>query len=211
MRAIILYVFIIGSVVVMSIQSSEQSVDAQMSVKGAVQVPLKIVPVLHEASGILNHAEEVAVHLQKAEESAPAVESSDKSSVEVNGGLELNSVNGISLYDSPEAVVSKLGEPVSKSVDQLWGDLAVYEYPDMEIAFYGSFIQYVNIERDQPLMIDGETLSITESSLHKVFGQPDYIAEDGIVYQRDDAVLKLFLDEETHEPQYVSYYHIATV
>lgn len=201
MRAIILYVFIIVSVIAMGLQPPEQSADAQVSVRDVV-APLMIMPALYEPSGLLNHAEEVSMYLEADNaEPQPAAESA----------VELDSVNGISLYDSPEAVVSKLGEPVSKSVDEIWGDLEVYAYPDMEIAFYGEFIQYVNIEADKDLQVDGETLSITKSALTEAFGQPDYTAEDGIVFLRDDAVLKLFLDEETHEPQYVSYYHIATV
>lgn len=207
MRAIILYVFIIVSVIAMGLQSPEQSADAQIPVRN-VAAPLVIMPALYEPSGLLNHAEEVSLYLEADNaEPQPAAENV----AAPHHALELDSVNGISLYDSPEAVVSKLGEPVSKSVDEIWGDLAVYQYPDMEIAFYGEFIQYVNIEADENLQVDGETLSITESALTEAFGQPDYTAEDGIVFQRNDAVLKLFLDEETHEPQYVSYYHIATV
>ncbi|RJX39054.1 hypothetical protein D3P09_16265 [Paenibacillus pinisoli] len=207
MKAIILYVFIIASVIATGLQSPEQTADAQLSVK-SVAAPLIIMPALYEPSGSLNHAEEVSMYLEAEHaEPQPAAESDAAS----HHDLELNSVNGISLYDSPEAVVSKLGEPAGKSVDEIWGDLTVYQYPDVEVAFYGEFIQYVNIEADKELQVDGETLSITESALTEAFGQPDYTAEDGIVFQRDDAVLKLFLDEETHEPQYVSYYHIATV
>ncbi|RJE85102.1 hypothetical protein D3P07_21260 [Paenibacillus sp. 1011MAR3C5] len=213
MRAIILYVFIIVSVVAMGMQSSEQPADAQMTMKHVAGVPLVMMPAIYDSTGHMNHAEEASMYLQ-TDDGEPASEPpqpSEESIALADNGLDLDSVNGISLYDNPEAVVSKLGEPVSKSVDEIWGDLAVYAYPDMEIAFYGEFIQYVNIEADEALQVDGVTLSITESALKKAFGQPDYTAEDGIVFQRDDAVLKLFFDEATREPQYVSYYHIATV
>ncbi|MFF2886216.1 hypothetical protein [Paenibacillus sp. NPDC057967] len=213
MRAIILYVFIIVSVVAMGIQSSEQQADAQMPLRHVAGASLAIVPAIYDTTGLMNHAEEASMYVQAEDEDPAAEPQTSEASIALSegNGFELDSVNGISLYDTPEAVVSKLGEPVSKSVDDLWGDLEVYEYSDMEIAFYGEFIQYVNIEADKALQVDGETLSITKSALTKAFGQPDYTAEDGIVFQRDDAVLKLFLDEETHEPQYVSYYHIATV
>lgn len=209
MRAIILYVFIIASVVAVGIESSNQTADVQMQERNTVQMPIALVSAFYETSMAMSHAEEASYYTQ-SEEAAPVIEPSDEGEASERK-LGLKSVNGITLYDNPEAVVAKLGDPVSKSVDEVWGDLMIYQYPDMEIAFAGEFIQYVNIEASKQLTVDGETLSISKKSLTEAFGKPDFIAEDGIVFQQDDAVLKLFLDEETDEPLYVSYYHIATV
>ncbi|MHA7966421.1 hypothetical protein ACX93W_20040 [Paenibacillus sp. CAU 1782] len=124
---------------------------------------------------------------------------------------KLKTVCGVSLYDSREDVVAKLGEPSVIQTDEFFADLEVYQYEGLRVAFMGEFIQYVDIELTHGLELDGIPVESTKEALVKALGEPDYKAEDGIVFQRDEALLKLFLDPETGKPYAISYYHIATV
>lgn len=125
--------------------------------------------------------------------------------------LLLDSVGGISLYDSPESVVAKLGEPERITRDELLSELELYQYPSLTVAFHGEYVQYVDVPAREMIVIDGKEIPMTEAGLSAYLGSPDFIAEDGIVFQRGEALLKLFIDSETKKPVYASYYHIATV
>lgn len=123
----------------------------------------------------------------------------------------LQSVEGVTLYDTPESIVSKLGEPDKIEHDEIWPELTIYYYPSARVAFYSGQVQYVDVPAAEHIMINEIDVPMTEAGLKACLGQPDFLAEDGIVFQRAEAVLKLFLDESTREPLYVSYYHMATV
>ncbi|MCR2806551.1 hypothetical protein [Paenibacillus soyae] len=125
--------------------------------------------------------------------------------------LLLKSVGGISLYDTPESVVAKLGDPERIAQDELLSELKLYHYPSLTVAFYGEYVQYVDVPAGEMIVIDGKDIPMTEAGLTAYLGSPDYIAEDGIVFQRGEALLKLFIDSDTKKPIYASYYHIATV
>ncbi|OBR67999.1 hypothetical protein A7K91_18900 [Paenibacillus oryzae] len=144
--------------------------------------------------------------------SATESESSEQSAATAEPAtFKLETVCGISLYDSREDVVAKLGQPSEIDKDEFFADLEVYRYEGLRVAFAGDFIQYVDIDPAHGLDIDGNPVEATREALVKALGEPDYKAEDGIVFQRDEALLKLFLDPQTGKPQAVSYYHIATV
>lgn len=130
---------------------------------------------------------------------------------ELQAEYSLSTVNGVSLYDNPASVVSKLGKPLGIRGDEWRTDLVIYDYSGIQIAFTDGYIQYVIIELSQQLVIDGEPLEASRDTLIAALGQPDYIAEDGIVFQRDEALLKLFIDMVTNEVSHISYYHIASV
>jgi hypothetical protein len=123
----------------------------------------------------------------------------------------LNSVGGVSLYDTPESVISKLGEPDKIEQDEIWSELEIYYYPSVRVAFYSEQVHYVDVPAAEQIIINDKSVPMTEDGLKACLGQPDFIAEDGIVFQRSEAVLKLFFDESTGEPLYASFYHIATV
>ncbi|RIX48707.1 hypothetical protein D3P08_23710 [Paenibacillus nanensis] len=108
-------------------------------------------------------------------------------------------------------MTSKLGEPEKIEQDEFWQELDIYYYPDVHVAFYDGLVQYVEVPLAEQIEINGKSVPMTEEGLKACLGQPDFIAEDGIVFQRDEAVLKLFIDESTRKPLYASFYHIATV
>ncbi|MFF2090223.1 hypothetical protein [Paenibacillus sp. NPDC058174] len=124
----------------------------------------------------------------------------------------LHSVNGLTLDDDPAAVADKLGQPQSVVQDEWLPELQVYEYPDMDIAFRDGWFDYVEIAGGaNKLQIDDNELSATEAAIKEALGEPDFIAEDGIVFQRGEALLKLFIDPDTGKLQSIAYYHIASV
>lgn len=126
--------------------------------------------------------------------------------------LTLDEVEGISLYDTPADVILKLGEPIQQYEDSFWAEMTIYEYEHFTIAFYDQQLEYLEtVGAVEEIVIDGQAVALTEQGLRDWLGEPDYIAEDGIVFQRGEALLKLFLDEETGRPLYASYYHIASV
>jgi len=127
-------------------------------------------------------------------------------------GILLRSVQELTLYDDRAAVIGKLGEPRGVTQDEFYSDLVIMEYEDLRVVFSGEYIQAIDIPGDaKEILLDDVTVPMTVADLKDVLGEPDYIAEDGIVFQRDEALLKLFLDEETGELAYISYYHLATV
>jgi hypothetical protein len=152
--------------------------------------------------------------MRNAEDAISATESDspEQSAATVQpAAFKLDTVCGISLYDSRDDVVVKLGQPSVIDKDEFFADLEVYRYEGLRVAFAGDFIQYVDIDPTHGLDIDGKPVEATREALVKALGEPDYKAEDGIVFQRDEALLKLFLDPQTGKPQAISYYHIATV
>ncbi|WP_042162657.1 hypothetical protein [Paenibacillus gorillae] len=124
----------------------------------------------------------------------------------------LHSVNGLTLDDDPAAVADKLGKPQNVVQDEWLAELQIYEYTDMDIAFRDGWLDYVEISGGADvLQIDGNELPATEAAIREALGQPDFIAEDGIVFQRGEALLKLFIDPHTGKLQSIAYYHIASV
>lgn len=124
----------------------------------------------------------------------------------------LRSVEELTLYDDRAAVIGKLGEPQGVTYDEFYSELVIYEYDRLKVVFFGEFIQSIDIAEDvKEVLLDNRYVATTLADLRAALGEPDYVAEDGIVFQRDEALLKLFLDEESGELSSISYYHLATV
>jgi len=126
--------------------------------------------------------------------------------------ISLQTVNGLSLDDDEAAVFEKKGKPMSVAKDELFAQFLIYEYPGMSVAFDGGSIAYVEISGEsETVSLDGHVLPATVEAVNAALGTPDYHAEDGFVYERGEALLKLFTDPDTGELLFISYYHIATV
>jgi hypothetical protein len=124
----------------------------------------------------------------------------------------LENVNGISLYDDVKAVIDKLGKPLSKGKDPNFAELEVYAYPEMNIAFSDGIVNYVEVlVTAGTVKIDGVPIPIEPESLKKALGEPDFVAEDGIVFQRNAALVKLFTDIKTHDVTSIHYYHHSNI
>lgn len=126
--------------------------------------------------------------------------------------VSLQTVNHLSLDDDPSAVLEKKGEPERISRDPVLDEYDIYEYSDMSVAFRDGIIEFVEISGDvATIRLDETVLPATLDAVKEALGEPDYEAEDGYVFQRDEALLKLFIDEATGELLSISYYHIASV
>lgn len=170
---------------------------------GETELVQPIVPV--------NHSFEAAVLAFDDKAAAGETEELTKHSAVPAHEFTLESVGGITLYDTRDTVTSKLGEPEAIERDELWPGLEVYRYRDLHVAFYEEQLQYVDVPLAEELLIDGVSVPMTEEAFRDRLGEPDFMADDGVVFQRGEAVLKLFIDYEANKPLYVSYYHIATV
>jgi hypothetical protein len=125
--------------------------------------------------------------------------------------FNLENVNGISLTDDVKAVTDKLGQPLSKAKDPDIAEMEVYTFPEMNIGFSDGIVSYVEVlVTAGTINIDGVSIPINQEALINALGEPDFVAEDGIVFQRHSALVKLFTDMETHEVTAIHYYHYSS-
>jgi len=125
--------------------------------------------------------------------------------------ITLTTVNSISLYDDVSTVIEKLGDPEQISSDPYFVEYEMYEYENMTISFIDDTIDSVEVSTDaSTISLDQVELPITIKALKLALGDPDYVAEDGLVYQRDEGVLKFFIDEDSKQLQSIAFYHIAS-
>jgi hypothetical protein len=122
--------------------------------------------------------------------------------------FHFQTVNGISLDDSPVTITKKLGKPLSKNKDPFFGELEIYTYPKMNIGFSNGNIDYVEVLASAGTAnIDGVNLPIELEGMKKALGDPSFVAEDGIAFQRKEAFIKIFTDMETKQVTSIHYYH----
>ncbi|GKU76309.1 hypothetical protein [Paenibacillus sp. L3-i20] len=126
--------------------------------------------------------------------------------------FKLKNVNGLDLYDSPKSMIKKLGQPDDIQQDELFAEIDIYYYPSMRVAFSDDMIRYVEYDGDiGELVIDNVPVTATIDAIKSALGEPNYVTDDGIVFQRDEALLKLFINSDTGKLEFISYYHLASV
>lgn len=126
--------------------------------------------------------------------------------------FRLQSVNGLSLYDDKITVERMLGEPLRITRDEWLDEMETYEYPDMDIVFHGGMMDEIKVSGSaSTIWIDDEEIPVSIEALIRALGEPDYKAEDGIVYERRETVLKLFINYDTGTLESIAYYHISSV
>jgi len=125
--------------------------------------------------------------------------------------IYLTTVNDLSLYDDTADVIRKMGPPEQESTDSDLIEYTVYVYPNMNVYFRDQLIDYVEISNEAAtLWLDQTQVPATIEAIKAVLGEPDYYAEDGIVFQRNEAILKLFINPNNGELESIAYYHIAS-
>ncbi|KRF30147.1 hypothetical protein [Paenibacillus sp. Soil787] len=123
----------------------------------------------------------------------------------------LHSLKGISLYDNTEAVVAKKGYPLSFVQDPHLKEAFTYEYPDMNIGFQDDIVTFVQIPaKVGHVQINDQRISLTITDVKRLLGEPDFVAEDGIIFQRDEKLIKLFIAPETQELIAIDYYDLSS-
>jgi hypothetical protein len=147
----------------------------------------------------------------------PAVEPvlpEPKPQEEITPVVTLDEVNDVSLYDDRAAVVEKKGVPLEIVEDPDRSDLEIYRYADMEVAFSGRLVDSLSVLTENTTAqfeVDGIPVESTPESIHRVLGTPDFVADDGLVYQRGEALLKVYLEPGRNNIVIIRYYSMANV
>lgn len=123
----------------------------------------------------------------------------------------LYSLEGISLYDDIESVIAKKGYPLTFVQDPHFVEAFTYEYPDMNIGFQDDIVTFVQIPaKVGHVQINDQRIPLTITDVKRLLGEPDYVVEDGIVFQRREALIKLFIESETQELISIDFYHLSS-
>ncbi|GLX66487.1 hypothetical protein [Paenibacillus glycanilyticus] len=126
--------------------------------------------------------------------------------------FKLQSVNGLSLYDDKVTVQRMLGKPAHVSRDDYFTEFETYEYPNLNIVFREGVMEEIKVSGSaDTIRIDDQEIPVSIEALIKALGEPDYKADDGIVYQRQENVLKLFINYDKGTLDSIAYYHISSV
>ncbi|MDQ0892278.1 hypothetical protein QFZ81_007366 [Paenibacillus sp. V4I9] len=123
----------------------------------------------------------------------------------------LHSLQGISLYDDTESVIAKKGYPLTFVQDPHFVEVFTYEYPDMNIGFQDGIVTFVQFPaKIGHVKINDQRIPLTITDVKRLLGEPDYVVEDGIVFQRREALIKLFIESETQELISIDFYHLSS-
>lgn len=123
----------------------------------------------------------------------------------------LHSLVGISLYDNTDTVVAKKGNPLSFVQDPHFVEAFTYEYPDMNIGFQDGIVTFVQIPaKVGHVQINDQRIPLTITDVKWLLRAPDYVVEDGIVFQRREALIKLFIESETQKLISIDYCHLSS-
>ncbi|MEO3945530.1 hypothetical protein [Gorillibacterium sp. CAU 1737] len=129
---------------------------------------------------------------------------------EVRDKHSLVTVNGISLADTRSDVIAKLGVPLEISRDPLIPELELYHYAGLEVTFSGEHVHDLAVPAEEgSLLLDGTSVAITPEAIREALGDPDYVAEDGLVYQRDFRLLKVYLNVDEGRIAVIRYYSLS--
>lgn len=120
----------------------------------------------------------------------------------------LQMVEGISLQDNQEAVVETLGQPEAIQPDPYTAQCEVYRYPGIDVGFSMGIVDFVRVLPEAGTIdIDGSPIPMTLEAVVDELGKPDFVAEDGLVFKRQQAALKLFVSSETQQLTSIDYFH----
>ncbi|MGO4537534.1 hypothetical protein [Paenibacillus sp. 2TAB19] len=126
--------------------------------------------------------------------------------------LQLGSVEGITLYDSQQDAITKLGQPLEITTDPYNAGSETYHYEHMNIVFTEGVVNFVEVLPSiGSVLVDGVRVPASFEGMKDAFGESDFETEDGIGYQRGEAVLKLFFGESSGQLNAIHYFHIASV
>jgi hypothetical protein len=182
MNRILIGSFLVGSMVLVG---SYGSLTAEAGISASVTVPPAVVTPVALAN-------------------APAA------AEEVYPHIELHTVNGISLYDDAAGVLATAGAPDRIAKDSMVKGLNLFEYPGMKIGVADGMTAFVSVPGTaKTILLDGTAVPLTLEALKKALGEPDFTAEDGLVFQRSERLLKIFLDPGTGKIKSVDYYSMS--
>lgn len=105
-----------------------------------------------------------------------------------------DTLEGISLEDDLKQVLSKKGEPHDVEKDPYTGYTELH-YGSLTVGIYEDLVYYVHMHPPvKQVTLNGIAVPLENAGLEKYVGEPDFLAEDGDVYIRGNAALKIFKD-----------------
>ncbi|UKS26382.1 hypothetical protein LOZ80_33495 [Paenibacillus sp. HWE-109] len=123
----------------------------------------------------------------------------------------LFSLEGISLEDHTADVTAKKGPPSTIVEDPQFIGETIYQYPNFNVGFYEDVVSFVQVSATVGhIQINDQQIPSNVAELKQFLGEPDFVAEDGLVFQRRDTLIKLFLQPETQDLISVDYYHLSS-
>lgn len=136
----------------------------------------------------------VKLALSQLSSSERAIPGEDKAASPIG---EFHSMGDVTLHDDRESVVRKKGQPLSISKDAYSG-YTEYRYEDITVGLYEDLVYYVHVDASPAkIKVNEKWLALEKQELRQAFGEPDFEAEDGDVYIRDLAAIKIYRDPET--------------
>jgi hypothetical protein len=194
-----------------SLQNTPGITEAAVNIE---QIPVAFIPAPVEqtmsAEAAPSETIKPAEATERPESAPPAVNKATVKKPESNQAFQLASVNGISLNDTKKTISEKKGKPLSITKDPDMPELEIYAYPQMKVGFSDETVDFVEISAAAGIIqIDDTPIPSTIDDIKEALGEPDYVAEDGIVFQRKDALLKLFINSVTLKLSSIDYYHIS--
>lgn len=136
----------------------------------------------------------VKLALSQQSSSEQSVPGEDKAAPSIG---EFHSMGDVTLYDDRESVVQKKGKPLSINKN-VYSGYTEYKYKDITVGLYEDLVYYVHIDASlEKIKVNGKWLALHKQELKRAFGEPDFEAEDGDVYIRDLAAIKIYRDPVT--------------
>ncbi|AWB45990.1 hypothetical protein DCC85_18650 [Paenibacillus sp. CAA11] len=102
-----------------------------------------------------------------------------------------DSLNGVSLSDTRDTLLHKRGRPAKVTQDPITGYIE-YHYKDATVGLYDNWVYYVHCDPNQKVSINGREISLEDKAIVQALGDPDDSAEDGDVYIRGLAAIKIY-------------------
>ncbi len=125
--------------------------------------------------------------------------------------LMLDTVCGVSLYDDQQTVLKNKGKPKEIRKDKSMDGVNIYVYDDCTVGISDDAVSYVSVTAAMGMIdIDGIPLPLSKAKLMDALGTPYWNAEDGIVYKKQNSVLKLYLNGKD-EVSTIHYFHESSV
>ncbi|GAB6992418.1 hypothetical protein [Paenibacillus pini] len=119
-------------------------------------------------------------------------------------------MNGISLYDRKQDVLTKRGKPIQIKPDPITG-CSEYQYKDATVGVCDGMVNYIHVPlSSQKMQVNGAWIQLQQDKIINTLGKPQYIAEDGQVFIRGDRAIKVYSDPDTGALQGVDFFDSAS-
>ncbi|MEK3791212.1 hypothetical protein MKX42_05605 [Paenibacillus sp. FSL R7-0204] len=132
----------------------------------------------------------------------PAMFAFEHSAVADSYISSFDSLSGIGLYMTEEELLKAKGTPQQIAEDP-WAGCLEYQYADLSAGVCGGVVLYVHVSPAQAeqysLSLNGQVIHPQTMRVQDMLGTPDFEAEDGDVYIRGEAALKIYRNMKSGE------------